>query len=247
MSVIKAKITNTNVLKIVRQDIKFPFYLRDLTSDIATFDQVFIDQEYDFVMKKAPRVIVDAGANIGLSSIYFANKYPESKIIAIEPENSNDEMLKNNVAPYSNIVSLNAALWNENEEINLVDPGRGNWGFLTEGDGDRCQAEHSGKMCHKIQGMTINKIMEKNGIEKIDVLKIDIEGAEREVFMNSSSWIGKIDALIIELHERMKPGCNSSVYNGTKGFDDEWKQGENVFFSRRKCLTPNPDKQENTK
>jgi len=235
LNTIKAKLTNSNLLITVkRPDIRFPFYLRCLTSDIPTFKQIFVKQQYDFIVEECPQVIVDAGANIGLSAIYFANKYPEAKIIAIEPEASNYELLKKNIAPYSNIIPLNVALWDKNEEISLVDPGLGKWGFMTQRK--YSQEEHSCKMCHKVQGMTIDKIMENCGLERINILKVDIEGAEREVFIDSSSWIKKIDALIIELHERMKAGCNRSVYGGLNGFDEVWEHGENVYFSRRKYL-----------
>jgi FkbM family methyltransferase len=236
INAIKAKLTNSNIfITAKRKDIKFPFYLRCRTSDLPTYDQVFINKEYEFIVEESPRVIIDAGANIGLTSIYFANMYPECRIIAIEPEASNYIILKMNIAAYSNIIPLNAALWDKNEEVILIDPGLGKWGFITrEGDSNET---YLGNMCHKVKGMTIDKIMEDHGLEKIDILKIDIEGAEREVFSNSSSWIGKVDALIIELHERKKSGCNRSFYNGSNGFYDEWQQGENIFLSRQKRLT----------
>ena len=80
--------------------------------------------------------------------------------------------------------------------------------------------------------------MKEQGIDHIDLLKIDIEGAEREIFRDPSSWIGKVDALIVELHERMKPGCNRSFYGGATGLDHEWSQGENVYLTRSgSCLT----------
>ena len=66
----------------------------------------------------------------------------------------------------------------------------------------------------------------------IDILKIDIEGAEKEVFSDTSAWIEKVDSIIIELHERMKPGCISSFYAGSRGFNKEWRQGENIYLSR---------------
>jgi len=64
-----------------------------------------------------PDVIVDAGANIGLASICFANKYANATIIAVEPEQSNFELLEENVAPYPNIVPVQAALWYEDSEV----------------------------------------------------------------------------------------------------------------------------------
>ncbi len=92
---------------------------------MLVYREIFIKQHYEFLVKKSPEVIIDAGANIGLASIYFANKYPKAKIIAIEPEKGNFAILKKNVSPYSNIFLIQAVLWNKNEKINLLDPGLG--------------------------------------------------------------------------------------------------------------------------
>ena len=72
---------------------------------------------------------MDAGANIGLASILFANRFPQAKIFAIEPEHDNFNLLADNVCTYDNIVPLHAALWGENATIHLTDPGDGAWGF----------------------------------------------------------------------------------------------------------------------
>jgi FkbM family methyltransferase len=226
-----AKLSNSTIyFQLNRQDCKHPFLLRIPSSDIPTYKQIFIKEDYNFLVEKQPETIVDAGANIGLSSIYFANKYPDAKIIALEPEQSNFELLKRNVAPYSHIIPVQAAVWNKNEEIHLIDPGLGKWGFMTE---MKLTTEKlPGKICHPVMAMTIDKIMKDYALAKIDILKIDIEGAEREVFSDTSSWIEKIDSIIIELHERMKAGCNRSFFLGSNGFDQEWQQGENIYLSR---------------
>lgn len=236
VSAIRGKITKTPILlQINRTDIKFPFFLRVPSSDVPIFDQIFIKQEYDFDFKIAPRIIVDAGANIGLASIYFANKFPKAKIIAIEPEGSNLNTLRINTTAYTNIIPIHKALWNENTVINLIDLGFGKSGFVTQAKNNT--KEKHGKIVHEVQGITIDAMMEEQKIDHIDILKIDIEGAEREVFKNSSSWITKVDTLIVELHEFMKPGCIRSFYRGSNGFDDEWSQGENVYLTRnRNCL-----------
>ena len=125
-------VTNSAVvLKANRKHCRHPLWLRVPSSDVRTCKKIFVDQEYDFLMDPPPVAIIDAGANIGLASIYFASKYPAARVIAIEPEQSNFELLQKNVAPYSNIIPLQAALWNTNEEINLIDPGLGKWGFMT--------------------------------------------------------------------------------------------------------------------
>jgi FkbM family methyltransferase len=237
ISVIKAKLTKRALLLTVSgHGLLAPLYLRIHTTDVPLFDQVFLRHEYAFSMKRPPAVIIDAGANSGLVSVYFARKYPQARIIAVEPEASNYELLERNVAPYSNIVPLNAALWDKNGELALIDPDLGKLGFRTEAP-DHAQAS-PGRVIHTVRGMTVDAIMQEHDVERVDILKIDIEGSEREVFGDPSRWIGRVDALIVELHERMKSGCNRSFYTGTNGFDDEWQQGEHVCVTRSGgCLT----------
>jgi FkbM family methyltransferase len=236
---LNSKVSRSDSLfKVARSDCRHPFLLRIRSSDVPTYEQIFIKQEYNFSAATQPQVIIDAGANIGLASIYFANKFPAAKIIAIEPEASNFALLKRNVAPYPQIVPVQAALWHRNEEIDLVDPGLGTWGkwgFMTEKKGSA--EKLSGSTCHAVTAMTVDRVMADHNLTKIDIFKIDIEGAEREVFSDTSAWIDKVDSMIIELHERMKAGCNRSFYCGSNGFDEEWQQGENVFLSKRNYLT----------
>jgi FkbM family methyltransferase len=226
---------SSSLFEVKRSDCKYPFSLRLLSSDVPTCWQVFINEEYDFQTEIQPEVIVDAGANIGLASIYFANKYPQARIVAIEPELSNFALLKQNVAPYPQITPVQAALWHRNEEIELVDPGLGKWGFMTEEKGS--PGAPPANACHAVTAMTVDNVMRAYNLPKIDIFKIDIEGAEREVFSDTSSWIDKVNSMIVELHDRMKAGCTRSFYCGSNGFDTEWQQGENVYLSRRHYLT----------
>jgi FkbM family methyltransferase len=212
-----------------------PVTLRADTSDIGTYIQIFVDREYDFETREQPRVILDAGANIGLASVYFANKFPTAKIIAVEPEASNYSLLERNVFPYERIVPLQRALWGENSRIKLIDPGFGKWGFQTHASEQAKAAD----VRDEVEAVTVDRIMRDHGIEFIDVLKMDIEGAEKEVFENAAPWIDKVGILIVELHERLKQGCNRSFYNATNNFECEWKRGENVFLARSgKCPPP---------
>jgi FkbM family methyltransferase len=237
LSKVSKNLVKQKIRTVDSGNMKSPIFLRIPSSDFLTYWQVFVDKEYKVKINREPRVIVDAGANIGLASIYFATLFPNSTITALEPENSNFEILKQNTAPYKNIVTMHAALWNENRRINIVDPGLGYSGFMTESGSEN--HKKLGELVHCIEGMTIDRIMEKQGIEYIDLLKMDIEGAEREVFLTSSTWIQNVGSLIVELHERKKPGCSRSFYIAIDDFDEKWIQGENVFVSRRNgCLAP---------
>jgi hypothetical protein len=137
---VESKIGNTKykdwkLLKVIRKDCLAPLFLRRKTSDIGTYWDIFFKNEYNFVACREPETIIDAGANIGLTSVYFANKFPRSKIIAIEPENGNFEVLLMNVKNYPNIIPVNAALWNECGMIDVLNVGLGNNGFMTGGGG----------------------------------------------------------------------------------------------------------------
>lgn len=130
---------------------------------------------------------------------------------------------------------MQAALWNTNGEIKVIDPGYGKSGYMTEGAAPSKGPPRS--VCHSVMAMTVDGIMRRYHLKKIDILKIDIEGAEKEVFSDTSSWIDNVRSLIIELHERGKPGCNRAFYCGTNGFDREWTRGENVYLARGNYLT----------
>jgi hypothetical protein len=78
-----------------------------------------------------------------------------------------------------------------------------------------------GNTRHMVLAMTVDRIMHDYQLDRIDVLKVDIEGTEREVFGDTTAWIGKADSIIIELHEHMKAACNRSFYAGSRRFDHE--------------------------
>ena len=89
------------------------------------------------------------------------------------------------------------------------------------------------KKSNKIQAITVDKIIKDYKLKQIDILKIDIEGAEKEIFEDTSKWILKVNCIMAELHDRFKPGCSRSFYNGTNGFKNEIINGENVILSRK--------------
>jgi FkbM family methyltransferase len=227
-------------VKVTVPGIQYPVTLRLKTSDLETYGKIFAEQEYCFEAKKAPKVIVDAGANIGLASVFFANAFPDATIIAVEPEQTNFLLLRTNVAPYKTIIPIQAALWGENARVNVVDLGLsgewGKWEFQTQPLGE----EGAKRVCHQIQGLTLDRIMRDQRIDYVDVLKIDIEGAEKEVFANAPQWIDKVGILIIELHEHLRPGCNRTFSEATSHFPVRWRQGESLFIAQEGLLAQPP-------
>jgi len=132
---------------------------------------------------------------------------------------------------------IRAALWHEKTEIEILDVGIGNWGFVT-GE-SKALLKTTQKVCDMVPTVTINSLMADYQISTIDILKVDIEGAEKEVFSHCNDWIGQVDSLIVELHERFKQGCNRTFYEATSGFKEEWTRGENIYLSRGSLLKSN--------
>jgi FkbM family methyltransferase len=205
-----------------------PLRIRQGTSDKYCFEQIFLDNCYDLDFPKEPRLIVDAGANVGYASILFANKYPHASILAIEPEPSNFAALAANIRPYPRIKAIRAALWHSAEAV-AVDNSDESWATYVTG-------LESAKQCWSseliVQGVTVHDLFEIGGRDTIDILKLDVEGAEKEIFSAPDcSWIGNTRMLIVELHDRMVPGCSSALEQAIRPYSlRRMVRGENLVL-----------------
>jgi FkbM family methyltransferase len=220
-----------NLMSVHREDYKYPIYLRNNTTDIPAYKEIIERHKYCVTTEYEPKYIIDAGANIGMAAIYFANKYKDARIIAIEPESANYELLKKNTENYANITVIKAALWKTTGEIFLFDTGLGNDGFMT-GENSMDTKTPIKTIKQTIETTTIDEILDEFHINSIDILKIDIEGSEKEIFESCENWIHNTNSIIIELHERMKKGCNKSFYKNVKYFDKIASSGEDVYLSK---------------
>lgn len=206
------KKVSESIYSLAVNNHQFPVFLRRNTTDIQVFNQVFYRNEYDIDFKGEPAVIVDCGANIGMTSVYFANKFPSARIIAIEPEQANFQMLLKNTENYKNIHCLNCGLWNKSTNLEVIDRGEGSWAFIVK--------EVEQETTNSIKAVSVDKIMQMFGIEKIDVLKIDIEGSEKEVFEEGAEkWLPNVTTMVLELHDRVKKGCTTALINALKTRD----------------------------
>jgi FkbM family methyltransferase len=197
--------------------------IRPGTSDIRCLTKVFVNQEYKIPFETTPRLIIDAGANIGLATLYFSATFPRAKVIAIEPEPSNYELLVRNCAGITNVIPWHAAVWHTDTPLQIDNPGAEKWSFTVT---TRTRAGS------EIKAVTIPQILAQCGHDVIDILKLDIEGAERELFCNGcEAWLPRVMMIIIELHDRFIPGCSRAVYS--KLCQMPFQQdigGENVFI-----------------
>jgi FkbM family methyltransferase len=175
-----------------------PFHFRHRTSDASVITQVLIEDAYACLLGVADvHVIVDAGANIAAASVFLLEAYPEATLIALEPDAGSFAVLERNLAYYgSRAHGMRAALWDRPAAL-AIDRGHfrdgREWTFQVRPsiDGDA-----------EVESMTIPGILDAFGVPHIDILKIDIEGAERTVFQDSARlWLDRVRVIAIELHD----------------------------------------------
>jgi len=178
--------------KLSSKKLKFPVRARPRSSDLGVFYQIFVFDEYRCLSGLAsPGLILDLGANVGYSTAYFLSQFKGCSVIAVEPDPSNFEALRSNVSPYGGRVTImQAAVWPRTEQISLEHPGAGEeWGV-------RVKPSSEGT----VTTVTIPDLLRISGQKRISLLKIDIEGAEIDLFKSDTEWLESVDNIVIELH-----------------------------------------------
>jgi FkbM family methyltransferase len=207
------------------------------SSDVSVFNGVFCWQEYGWDIKDDPRTIIDAGAYTGLSAIYFTLRYPGVRIIAVEASESNYSLLVRNTARFDNIETVHAALWSQSGSLVVTDPGTGLWGLqVSEVGAQRSAADGDGAKAieDSVRAVTVDDVLRDYNLDRVNLLKVDIEGSEREVFSRPDPWIHRVDAICIELHDWFKAGCSRSFFCAVEDFPVEAWRGENVLVARER-------------
>ncbi|RYY72049.1 MAG: FkbM family methyltransferase [Chitinophagaceae bacterium] len=199
-------------------------WVRKETSDWNAFKQVFVWKEYEYPVAFMPKTILDAGANVGYAALWFNRKFPQATIVSLEPEASNFEMLQKNTAPSPNIHPIKAGLWGRSCYLRIIPTDWGNWGFRTE--------EVNEATSDSIKALSIKEIMDTNGWSTIDLLKMDIEGAERHVFANGADqWLPKVKMMFLELHDNVYKDCSRNVFKVLLDYDFRVDlSGENLIL-----------------
>lgn len=190
-------ISNGECIQYPNRETKL--HLRSERTDRIVFEDIFLRGSYDMVFPSEPEFIVDAGANIGLATCYFAHRFPRSQIISIEPESGNYKQLKLNTNRLCDrVTTIQAALWPRSASV-IIKPSSSAWSGAWDFWVDECDPKTAG--C--ITTVTLDSIISRSPTGIIDILKIDIEGSEWEVFASDSiQWLTSTRILIVELHRR---------------------------------------------
>jgi FkbM family methyltransferase len=152
---------------------------------------------------KAP-LIIDAGANIGASTVYFAFAFPKARLVTIEPERSNFELLTANMTDLP-VECLHAVVAPAAGVSKVVDPGNGFPAGQTAGSNDGAKA------MRPAADVSINEIYERNTqITLPFIVKIDIERCEGELFSANTEWVDRTPIIIVQLNDCLIPGTKNS-------------------------------------
>jgi FkbM family methyltransferase len=187
-----------NIYTVRASGIKAPLHFRLYSSDSSVFAAIFRRHEYATIREqKNVELIVDCGANVGYSSIYFLTTFPHSRVIAVEPDPANFAMLERNLAAYTDRCVVNrSAIWSH-PALLVMDEQPFRDGREWSQHVRECLPGENGFLA-----TDIGTILRQSGAQRISILKIDIEGAESEVFArNYDSWINRVDTIVIELHD----------------------------------------------
>ncbi len=197
--------------------IEYPLIVRPATSDYGVFRQIFLEREYaPLDGLAAPRLIVDCGANVGYSSAYFLSRFERARVLAVEPDPDNVEVCRRNLAAYGGRAQVLAnAVWPRSTRLTLLR--FGGPGDCGESGVQVCEASPVGdssdwpEHVHRgpnppvpsgeVEALSLAAINEVAGGGPIDLLKMDIEKAELEIFRDDDrAWLGNVRNIAIELH-----------------------------------------------
>jgi len=212
--------------------IQYPMHLRAKTSDIHNFYQLLVLNEYGAIQLTDPKIIIDLGAYVGYAAIYFASRYPQCKIICVEPSKRNYELLKINTKPYPNIHIINTAIWSHSTSLKITGNVGGDWGTIVS----ECAPNDEGAFA----ALALEDLILQNDIQKIDLLKVDIEGSEKQLFCNNTQgWLKMVEWVSCETHDRFIPGCSQAYFElfESTGHFEKIQSGEYFIFRKNHGAT----------
>ena len=177
----------------------YPVYFRPGTSDLFVVLQIFLEEEYACVAhERDVQFIVDCGANAGYSAVYLLNKYPQARLVAVEPDAGNAEICRKNLVPFgARAEVIQAGVWPRDAQLKVE---RGTyrdgleWSFHVRPIRDGESSD--------INAVGLPTLLARAPSGRIDLLKVDIERAELELFAEGTQdWLPKVRTLAIELHD----------------------------------------------
>jgi FkbM family methyltransferase len=162
-------------------------------ADAFVHSEVFENQYYRLPLRTAPATILDLGANIGLTAIYFARLYPESRIACVEPMPENLKLLIRNLRENAVEAVVIAAAIDAKDGVVAMEYGAADYGH-------KIAAAAPSNVSLEVASLSVPSILRRLGWDRIGLLKIDIEGHESVLLSQACEWLADVDALCVEYH-----------------------------------------------
>lgn len=219
------------IIQIKSTGKKKEILLRTYDGDIDIFFEIFYHKIYDLpqVDPVSIRTIVDLGANVGMSVLYFLQQYPQANVLCVEPEPSNFSQLSKNLSTEINngkVTALEMAVMNEDGNVFFESAAIKYNSKIKDGNG-----------AANIKAICMNTLLDRFSIDHIDLLKVDVEGAEKYIFSSNTGWLKKVDNIIIELHgAEARAICMKSLqdYGFTVSQLNATPSNENLYWAKKR-------------
>lgn len=202
--------------------------------DIQGIREVWFDETYRLPFDIEVGRVIDLGANIGLTSVYFAKKYGVGTIIAVEPNPANALLAKRNLEQNGIAFHLvEAAIGPSDGVAYFMDAAESNLGYVS----------NQGR---EVRMISMRTLCSEFNLDGVDLLKIDIEGGEQALLTNQTGWINKVGAIIAEFHPDRVPYPALAEQVADQGF--QWIKPGSVYryttdaFIRREATLSSPMK-----
>ena len=221
-------------MRLRRQDLPIFWQIMVMREyDLQSFAQTRrVSAKYEAILSERKKpIIVDCGGHVGLSAIWFATQFPDATVYVVEPDISNFKILQVNSAFYANVVPLHGGVWSHRCRLMISNPEAGSASFRLQEVPNSSNLQQSDLLC----GYTIEGVSELGELGRLFLVKIDIEGAEAELFKGPTEWLHNPAMVLIELHDWLLPwqGTSRNFFRKLAEIDfDVVFRGENLFLFR---------------
>lgn len=172
----------------------FQIWLRTFSGDLFVFHEIFLGKCYHIPhpWQHNIQVVVDLGANIGLSTLFYESLFSGVHYTCVEPDNQNVVLLKQNLAALNDRATIISGAVSVHSGYETFHSSPWSWGgYLNKQENEGC----------RVQCYTMEEILAMSHIHtNVDLLKVDIEGAECDIFSKNNNWLSRVRMIITELH-----------------------------------------------